>query len=205
MIIYKLEESYLYDYMPIESKDYIYFGNYCDHVLNEMNFDNYEKVPDIYFVRRDGKDRFTVIRDYYYCFIPVFSEKSISVIGDLIPNNSELKLLNNVDKKNKDKFYVLNIKDRIDCFDIDKLEFRGGSISKYSFIESKIPQKSSIFKPFTSRADNYVTQEFVDRVIENNLRGFTFIPLWDSEKGSLCNPLITRIAGVDQTQDWIHT
>jgi len=85
-------------------------------------------------------------------------------------------------------YYLMNVINMIDALDMEKSEFgrfSSGRImfcTKYVFKEEVIGN-NIIFKiPQFPTADVLVTEEFVKLVEDNDVKGFIFEELWDSEK-----------------------
>lgn len=116
--------------------------------------------------------------------IPVFDEKAISVLSDLLIKDAEILPLDCEDAN----FYAINVIKVLDCIDYEKSAyktFRDGKrimrFTKYAFKEKEVAgvnlfkiQEEPLKRPF-------VTEEFRKRVIDNNLKGFKFELAWDSE------------------------
>ncbi|MEL7657125.1 MAG: DUF1629 domain-containing protein, partial [Bacillota bacterium] len=120
-----------------------------------------------------------------YAHLPVFNDKAITVLNKYLEKTAEILPL----KNSEDNFYAINILKVLDCIDYDKSEFKlfkdGKRImrfKKYSFLEDKI-QDCHIFKikdePLGSP---FVTDDFRDVVKSNELTGFIFKQVWDSEE-----------------------
>lgn len=117
--------------------------------------------------------------------IPVFDEKAISVLGDLLNGNAEILPL---DCK-EGVFYAINVINVIDCIDYEKSEYKtfrdGQRIMRfitYVFNEEKT-KGMNLFKLKDEPLKRpFVSDEFRKRVIDNNLTGFKFELVWDSEQ-----------------------
>lgn len=116
--------------------------------------------------------------------LPVFRPRAIEILKDFFISG-ELLLLKTPKEK---EYYLYNIFPEIDCLDINNpnLVWNNGkhaifSESKPTFIKEKIDR--DIFKTKYMVTSILVTDKFVQRVLDNNLLGFQFIPLWDSETG----------------------
>lgn len=116
--------------------------------------------------------------------IPVFDEKVISVLSDLLIGNAEILPLDCEDGV----FYIINVINVSDCIDYEKSKyktFRDGKrimrFTKYVFDEKKI-EGMSLFKIKDELLKRpFVSEEFRKRVVDNNLTGFKFELAWDSE------------------------
>ncbi|NLL06168.1 MAG: hypothetical protein GX270_10380 [Clostridiaceae bacterium] len=109
--------------------------------------------------------------------------KTIGIFENIFINNVELLPIEYIEE-----CYLMNVINIIDALDVDKSEFKrydDGRImfcTKYVFKENVIGN-NSIFKiPQFPTVDVLVTEEFVRLVEENELKGFVFEELWDSEK-----------------------
>lgn len=117
--------------------------------------------------------------------IPVFDEKAISILSDLVIGNAEMLPLDCKDGK----FYAVNVFNVLDCIDYEKAvykTFRDGKrimkFTKYAFIEKKI-EGVHLFKIKDEPLKRpFVSDEFRKRVFDNNLLGFRFHLAWDSEQ-----------------------
>jgi hypothetical protein len=117
---------------------------------------------------------------------PIFSPKAVEILKEFFVSG-ELLPLKTVKGK---EFYLYNIFPEIDCLDIQnsylKWNINKSSIlseSKPTFIKEKIDIE--IFRTKYMVTSVLVTDIFVQKILDNNLMGFMFIPLWDSEKGYL--------------------
>ncbi|MDB5056270.1 MAG: hypothetical protein JWM44_4320 [Bacilli bacterium] len=121
---------------------------------------------------------------YFTSGIPVFNDKAIQVLHDFIKGKVEILPL----VYNEDKLYALNIINVLDCIDYMKAEVkksRSGTITgfiKYAFKMDNV-ENEYIFKiPELLSTKIFVTDAFRNKVIENGLKGFKFIEVWDSEE-----------------------
>ena len=117
--------------------------------------------------------------------IPVFDEKAIGVLNDLLVGNAEILKL---DYK-ECNFYAINVIKVLDCIDHAKSKyktFRDGKrimrFTKYVFDEEKI-KGVNLFKIKDEPLKRpFVSDEFRKRVFDNNLIGFKFELAWESEQ-----------------------
>jgi len=117
--------------------------------------------------------------------IPVLSKKAVKCLKPLIRENVEILPL----KFEEGKYFAVNIITVLDAIDYEKSKYKTFSdkkrimvFEKYAFIEEKvanIPIFKIVDKPIKSR---FVSDEFKRIVEKNNLRGFKFILVWDSEE-----------------------
>lgn len=118
--------------------------------------------------------------------VPVFNSKAVDIVSKFLEGNVELLPLKFID--DNDKYYlvnVVNIKDCIDYKDAVVKYFPNTTkvmkFMKYAFIEEKV-KDSHIFK-ITEFPKSYVfvSDEFRDCIMENQLKGFLFEKVWNSE------------------------
>ncbi|NLL05165.1 MAG: hypothetical protein GX270_05115 [Clostridiaceae bacterium] len=114
---------------------------------------------------------------------PLINSGVVEIFKDIFNNKVEL-----LPVLYSEPYYFINVINIIDALDMEKSEFKrysSGKImycTKYVFKEN-IVGNNSIFKtPQFPTAEILVTEEFVKRVEENDLKGFVFEELWDSEK-----------------------
>ncbi len=120
----------------------------------------------------------------FYSHIPVFDKKTLDIVKDLIENNVEILPL----RSPVGEFYVINVTEVLSGIDYDKAEFKtfrdGKRIMrfiKYEFIEDVVRGKH-IFKIVDEPLRKpFVSDEFMLKVESNNLKGFKFELVWDSE------------------------
>jgi hypothetical protein len=120
------------------------------------------------------------------CFTsPVLSKKAVKCLKPLISENVEILPL----KFKEGKYFAVNIITVLDAIDYEKSEYITFSdkkrimlFDKYVFIEEKVAN-IPIFKIVDEkRRDGFVSDEFKRIVEKNNLRGFKFVLVWDSEE-----------------------
>ena len=123
--------------------------------------------------------------DYTDCwFIPVFSEKAIKELYDLIKKDAEIIHL----ECDYGDFSLINVTAVLEAFDCKNSKFdmfKGSDrimyVEKYAFF-SEIVKGHNIFK---TTAENlgpvFVSDEFVQTVKRSKLKGFRFELAWDSE------------------------
>lgn len=117
--------------------------------------------------------------------IPIFDEKAINVLGDLLIGNAEILPLDCEDGN----FYAINVVNVIDCIDYEKSKyktFRDGKrimrFTKYVFDERKI-SGVNLFKTKEEPLKRpFVSEKFRKRVVDNQLTGFKFELAWDSSQ-----------------------
>ena len=123
--------------------------------------------------------------------IPVFSERAVSCLEPLIRDYVEFLPL----ESKEGKFYAVNITNiLINALDYDKSEiirFSSGNImtiDKFDFKENAV-KNNPIFKleELKIGSTQFVTDEFVKLVKDNDLRGFCFELVWESNKSQIYN------------------
>lgn len=120
----------------------------------------------------------------FLCGMPIVSKRVIEMIGDLL--EAEVEVLPTICAGRE--VYILNITNIVDAVDYknsDVKYFQNTqkvmAFTKVSFCKEKI-QGNHIFKLVERRFSSvYVSDEFRQRIIDNNLTGFRFELIWDSE------------------------
>ena len=120
----------------------------------------------------------------FYPHIPIFDEKAIEVLDDLIIDNAEILPLDCEDGV----FYAINVVNVIDCIDYEKSKYktfrdkkRIMRFEKYAFDEKEI-DKVNLFKIKDEPLKRpFVSDFFRKRVVDNNLIGFKFELAWDNK------------------------
>lgn len=117
--------------------------------------------------------------------IPVFDEKAINVLADLLIGNAEILPLDCEDGN----FYAINVINVMNCIDYEKSKyktFRDGKrimrFTKYVFDEKKIVGVNLFKTKDEPLKRPFVSEEFRKRVVENQLTGFKFELAWDSNQ-----------------------
>ena len=118
--------------------------------------------------------------------IPVFSENAVDALKYLMEGQIELLNLNFKEKK----YYGINVINVLNVLDYENAEYklfkssgRIMKIMKYEFRVCDELYESNIFKIVDEpRSYVFVSNEFKQCVEDNNLSGFKFQLVWDSEK-----------------------
>lgn len=116
--------------------------------------------------------------------IPVFSQRALHCLMPLIKGNVEALRL-----EYDEDYYAINVTTVIDAIDYENSRYitlnagnRVANFSKYCFLPEKL-KNVSIFKITDERRGfPLVSDEFKQIVEAQNLEGFKFRLLWDSEK-----------------------
>lgn len=129
---------------------------------------------------------------------PVLSKRAIDILNDLIhPPTEFLPLISD-----NMEYFILNTLNLVDCLNDSKSvpeQFYGIIVDyeKFSFILDKV-KGQHLFKlkiPNTNRTLKnrvFVSDFFKETVLKNNLKGFKFIEVWDSENEEKdCNLIFT--------------
>lgn len=117
--------------------------------------------------------------------IPVFDKIAVETVKDLLSRNAEILPLD----CNDGEFYAINVTKVLDCIDYEKAEYktyRDGKrimrFTKYAFDISKVSSEH-LFKIVDEPLRRpFVSDEFRDRILSNNLTGFKFELAWDSDE-----------------------
>lgn len=120
----------------------------------------------------------------FYSHIPVFDKTALDILRDLIEDSAEILPL----ICSEGEFYAINVTDVLDAIDYNKSEFktfRDGKrimrFMRYEFVK-KVVEGRHLFKIVDEPLRRpFVSDEFRQRVIENNLKGIKFELAWDSE------------------------
>lgn len=118
--------------------------------------------------------------------IPVFSERAVEAIGDILRANGELLPL----LFDKGTYWAYHVTRIIDALDVERSEVKCFSTSqkimhivRYAFRPEALTDDVTIFTiPEMCRSRVYVTDRFVERVQEAGLTGFDFVERWRSEE-----------------------
>jgi hypothetical protein len=131
-----------------------------------------------------------------FCITPIFSQRAVEALADLLEGNGELLPL----LSDMGQYYAFNITREVEALDDEKSEFKPLSeldpdllaispdipdilcISHYEFYSDRIAS-TSIFKlPKRYNAERpLITDRFVQRVQEADLKGFAFNRLWTDQ------------------------
>lgn len=116
--------------------------------------------------------------------IPVFSPKAVEVLKDLMEDSVEILPL----RCRRGEYYAINVLNVLNCIDYEKAKFKrfqsSGRImlfNKYTF-KPECVKSEHIFKIIDEPARRpFVSDEFRNRVLDNELIGFKFELVWNSE------------------------
>ncbi|MBE5862793.1 MAG: hypothetical protein E7295_08080 [Lachnospiraceae bacterium] len=174
--------------------EYVVLEGIKDYSLEEIrSFDGRRKSTewDPLIVKRSIDSAKRELSDFPgFILTPVFSERALRFLLDLIKDDVEVLKLN-FDEGN---YYAINVISVLDVLDYQKAKyktFRDGKkimwIEKYEFKMCKDLESSHIFKLIDEkRGDPFVSDEFKKIVEKNELTGFHFELAWDSEE---CNEI----------------
>lgn len=137
-------------------------------------------------VKRMEPDKGLELGDAPGFTFPVFSRKALDILNPIISESSEILELITYDGE----YYGINVTAVLNVIDYSKSEYRTYSdgkrimaFKKYAFVQSSKLIKHNIFKITdepTRRA--FVSDRFKNMVEENELVGFKFKLVWDSEE-----------------------
>lgn len=185
MILYILEKNYEYEAMRTVDEYYLdlvlYFFKGQGSIADKWEIAEVEFIKDRKL--KKGADFCTITTS-----VPIFTEKALNVLKDILEANGGELLPMEINGKKTQTLYAYNIFPEIDCLDIENPELSWNNNKSAIFPESKVffikdRINKEIFKTKYMFTSVLVTDAFVNRVLENKLTGFGFIPLWDSEKG----------------------
>lgn len=116
--------------------------------------------------------------------VPVFDEKAVGILKNLLKNEVEILPL----KSDDGIFYAINVTEVLDCIDYENSDYktfrdrkRIMRFTKYSF-NADILKGHCIFKIKDEPLKRpFVSDEFKAVVMKNGLTGFKFELAWDSE------------------------
>jgi hypothetical protein len=121
----------------------------------------------------------------------MISRKAKEILEPLICNNVEfLPLIHDI---TSEVYYLINVLNTVDAINYNKAVLEKLStgliigFEKYAFLANKV-EGQIIFKTFLNQrlhsSTVLVSDEFRNKVLENNLKGFEFVEVWDSEEGA---------------------
>lgn len=111
--------------------------------------------------------------------VPVFSERAVKALQDLLLSNGELLAVNS----DRGRYWIFNTTRIVNALDRTCSRRRGSSvIDRYCFHDSQLCT-SAIFKIPEDRFNLFVTKAFYDRVAEHALQGLDLIPVWPLPDG----------------------
>jgi hypothetical protein len=135
------------------------------------------------------------------CTAPIFSERAVSVLSDLIGHKAEFLPY----QHKTEKYFAINVINIVDGVDLTKSDYllREGytdavkEIRRYVFIEDKVVNETIFKIPQFIGTTVFVTDIFRQRVIDAKLTGFVFYEVWDSEEieEDLIDPEKTEFEG----------
>ena len=134
---------------------------------------------------------FFELSDYPSFSLPVCSKSAVTIFSEEIKGCLEFLPVITCFKSNC-QFFIMNVINVVSAIDYSKSQykcFKDGkriiAFQKYAFLEDVVNDQI-IFKTVDEkRSTPFVTQAFIDIVVENNLKGFMFKLVWDSEYAHL--------------------
>jgi len=141
---------------------------------------NWQKV--IFKAVRKGK-----YRDFahYRSGVPVFSEKALEVIGELIAPHVQLL---DIEVSNVDVNYklvnIISVLNAVDYTRSIPTRISSGHVTgfkKLNFLEDVVKDQHIFRIPEFLRTKTYVSDFFREKILASKLKGFEFYEVWDSE------------------------
>ncbi len=171
--------------MTIKEEVSIVGADYFQHNFNRKPLGEGWISPPINIINKNRR-----VRDFvsFSLSVPVISVKAKFALASAIEKQCEIVPL--LELKGV-QYYAINVLNVIDCFDIENADVtwapdlpkRVSRIRSHAFHLDRIPEDTTIFKiPGRATSLVYVTQQFIDIVIDNNLRGADF---WDPAQDNL--------------------
>lgn len=120
----------------------------------------------------------------FFSHIPVFDKKAVDILNKYLKHTAEILPVYSKDGE----FYIINIINVLDCIDYKKSKYRMFPNSdrimifqSYAFIEERL-RGTDIFKiKDEPRRSAFVTDNFKNCVLENELSGFKFQLVWSGD------------------------
>jgi hypothetical protein len=193
MIIYRLEianDNKTKYMIPSYSEEDLATKKFFQEFGDTKDFSLYKETPKMYWQKKWGTSKFKKIPDYAHLGLGnchIFSQRAIDVLGDILSKYGEYRLVENIDEENTNKYYVYNLKKEIDCLDREKTRAKFKDdlpviyVKEYWLYGDKIDPNVEIFQIKHNLFHAFVTQRFIDRCVENNLKNMEFRPIWSSE------------------------
>lgn len=143
---------------------------------------DWKKLP----VKRMEPEKGLELGDAPGFVIPVFSKRALDVLRPLIETDVEMLELDFLEAP----YWGINVINVLDVIDYSKSRYRTYSdgkrimvFQKYAFRECEELTKTNIFKIKDEPTRwAFVSDEFKKLVEENNLKGFVFQLVWDSDE-----------------------
>ena len=116
--------------------------------------------------------------------LPIMSSKAIEVLGNLVTDYAQVFPV----LPEKLKLVAVNVTNLLDCIDYEKVKAKQlpnglfNEVTEYAFLPEKVANQHFFKIPEQRRKFTFVSDEFRNRVLSSDLKGFDFIEVWDSEK-----------------------
>ncbi len=181
MKIWRMEEiGDIYQFITVKDMDGHELLQFVDSLGTKRNTS--EWIPLKIQIHRNKRRK---ICDYPGFVVPVFSEKAVDVIRDFLISKADILPLDCGDER----YFLINVYNKVDCIDYDQAQYtkfdsgRVREFKKYAFKQEMLINEH-IFKipEIIGKSMVFVSDEFRNRVINNDLIGFNFIEVWDSEE-----------------------
>ena len=116
---------------------------------------------------------------------PVFTSRAVKILSDLLQGSTEILPI----KYELQELFIVNVVNFIDAIDYEKSDIeymRDGRrimcVNKFSFIIDNV-KNQHIFKIYNQlHGSVFVSDEFRNKVLESELKGFKFIEVWDTNE-----------------------
>ncbi|WP_078556086.1 imm11 family protein [Bacillus alkalicellulosilyticus] len=175
----KLNDYECFDYVNSEDKEFFLFDYKGQSLKNK-----WDALP----VKTSGNG---MKSDFPYTMVnsTVFSERAVKVLGDFLENTAEIIPVDHP----KGKYYLVNVVNVLKAIDANKSEIiyrEDGKFSRYkrlAFHEDLVAEQH-IFKVYyhnkhlIKNTALFVSENFRDCVLNNELVGLDFFEEWDSER-----------------------
>lgn len=120
--------------------------------------------------------------------VPVFSQRACDLLHDLLEPSGELLPLQSAAKQSYFVYNIRRIADVLDAANSDCSFFSGAilrasNIRHFSFFSERL-DGLSIFRIREKPVMTIVSDDFVRRVVDADLQGFSFTKIWPVERGT---------------------
>lgn len=186
MKIWKMEnELNGFESFQLSTKDKIFLKEFRKKIQSGINI--YNEFSNIEIEIIDCGKKSDLPKFWTCSSVFLFSEQAKNCLEYLINDCVEF-----IPVKHKDVyFYLMNIISIVNAIDYSNASFRKLStglvvgLDKYCFVEKEIKGLDVFMTTLNGNiysTEVFVTSEFKNAVEQNNLQGFKFIEVWDSDK-----------------------
>lgn len=157
-----------------------------EYFNGENRISNWEPIRIKKVEKRGAKGANAFGGDIY---MPIVDNKVLDSISDLIYCSTEiLPIIFEDDDYDKDGFSIINVTEALDCIDYEKSEWikydHNDEILRFTKLRFKkdMLKGKHIFRAIGNPySQNFVSDEFKERIEQNDLKGFEFELVWDSD------------------------